>query len=294
MKKPLPLLRALVLAGLVLLAGCQGRTRTQHPFVGVTYIQRVETSPRPMHMHIVLIDLSAPGIRFLVTPAAGSRETIRQTTLDFLVEHHAQIAINAHFFTPWPTTDAQVDLKGLAASTGRVYSAFERNLAYPFQKDLPALNIAADCTATIVYQAAGDTTGVATNPPVCLYNTVSGNEQILCHSANVAGTGKWDNTLNPRTAIGIAPRRRLVLFVVDGRQPGISEGMKTSEVAAVLAHGYGVTDAINLDGGGSTTLAMADPAPRVANIAVGIDNAPRTLRAVGSNLAVFAAARAKH
>jgi hypothetical protein len=50
-----------------------------------------------------------------------------------------------------------------------------------------------------------------------------------------------------------------------------------------------VTDALNLDGGGSTTLCMADPMPRVVNVPVGRGDAPGTLRAVGSSLAVFAA-----
>lgn len=290
MKTRLQFLRVLVLVASLVLAGCQSRVRTEHPFAGVSCIERIETTPRPMRMHIVRIDLDAPGIRFLVTPPKGHppRETVRQTTLAFLIEQHAQIAINAHFFTPWPTEDTEVDLKGLAASDGRIYSTFEHDLAYPFQKNLPALNIAADNTPTIVYEAAGDTTGIATEPQVAVHNALSGNEQILCRGANVTGTGKWDNALHPRTAIGIAPGRKLVLFVVDGRQPGISEGMKTSEVAAVLARDCGVTDAINLDGGGSTTLAMADPNPRMVNVPVGINNVPGTLRAVGSNLAVFA------
>lgn len=291
MKRCSSCLCVLVLAGL--LAGCQDRIRTRQPFLGVTHIQRVEATPRPLRIHIVLIDLDSPGIRFLVTPPNGHapRETLRQTTREFLVEHHAQVAINSHFFQPWPTADAEVDLKGLAASSGLVYSAFERKLGYPFQDDLPGINLAADNTPTILHQATNDTTGLLTHPPVRLYNALCGNEQILTHGVKTAGTGKWDDTLNPRTVIGIAPRRRLVLFVVDGRQPGTSEGMKTSEVADVLACRYGVTDAINLDGGGSTTLVMADPTARVVNVPVGIDNVPGTERPNGSNLGVFAVPR---
>lgn len=279
-----------------LLAGCsQDRVRTEHPFVGVTHIQRVQTSPRPVRMHVVLIDLNAPGLRFLVTPPSGPtpHETVRKTTQEFLVEQGAQVAINGHFFAPWPTQEAEVDLKGLAASNGVIYSVFERKLGYPFQDELPAINLAEDNTATLVHQAAGDTTGLSTEPPVVPYNALCGNEQIVTRGANTAGTGKWDNTLNPRTAMGIGPGRRLVLLVVDGRQPGVSEGLRTSEAAAVLARRYGVTDAINLDGGGSTTLVMADPQPRVVNVPVGMTNQPGTQRAVGSNLAVFAQARVK-
>ena len=47
-------------------------------------------------MHIVIVDLSAPGLRCKLTSHAGSLETVRQTTLDFLKQEHAQIAVNAH------------------------------------------------------------------------------------------------------------------------------------------------------------------------------------------------------
>ena len=39
------------------------------PFKGVTYYRRVHFTPYPMVAHIVVVDLQAPGIGFLVTPA---------------------------------------------------------------------------------------------------------------------------------------------------------------------------------------------------------------------------------
>ena len=41
--------------------------------------------------------------------------------------------------------------------------------------------------------------------------------------------------------------------------------MTLREAADLLRRDYGVTDALNLDGGGSTTLCLADPVPRVVN-----------------------------
>jgi hypothetical protein len=64
--------------------------------------------------------------------------------------------------------------------------------------------------------------------------------------------------------------------------------MTVREVAELLLRDFDVTDALSLDGGGSTTLAMADPAHRVVNVPVGAGDVPGTGRAVGSNLAVFA------
>jgi exopolysaccharide biosynthesis protein len=65
--------------------------------------------------------------------------------------------------------------------------------------------------------------------------------------------------------------------------------MKLSEVAAVLIRDFGVADALNLDGGGSTTMAMenANHAPAIVNVSS--DNP--TGRVVATSLAVFAQRR---
>lgn len=58
----------------------------------------------------------------------------------------------------------------------------------------------------------------------------------------------------PRTAIGITADDKLILFVCEGRN--MTEGVPgytTGEVAQILLD-YGCTDAINLDGGGSTLM----------------------------------------
>src|SRR5262249_49931696 len=79
--------------------------------------------------------------------------------------------------------------------------------------------------------------------------------------------------------------RTLVLFTVD--RAGGSLGMSVGEVADVLIHDYAVYNALNLDGGGSTSLAMEDPVTRVgALMNVSVDNPAG--RSVASNLAVFA------
>jgi exopolysaccharide biosynthesis protein len=61
---------------------------------------------------------------------------------------------------------------------------------------------------------------------------------------------------NPRTAVGIAGGgRRLLLMVVDGRQPPWSDGMTLREMGNLFL-GLGASRAINLDGGGSTEMVM--------------------------------------
>ena len=58
---------------------------------------------------------------------------------------------------------------------------------------------------------------------------------------------------HPRTAVGLRSDGRILLVTVDGRQPGISVGMTIAELTALLAE-LGAAEAINMDGGGSTTM----------------------------------------
>ena len=62
-------------------------------------------------------------------------------------------------------------------------------------------------------------------------------------------------SLNPRTAVGITQDgRHLLLVTVDGRQ-AISRGVALADLALILKR-YGAWNAINLDGGGSTAMAV--------------------------------------
>jgi hypothetical protein len=60
---------------------------------------------------------------------------------------------------------------------------------------------------------------------------------------------------HPRSAIARNADGAVFLLAVDGRQPGYSEGMSLDELTAFLVE-LGITDALNLDGGGSTTLVV--------------------------------------
>ena len=60
---------------------------------------------------------------------------------------------------------------------------------------------------------------------------------------------------NARTAVGVTHEGRLVMVVVDMGGASYSAGMNFTELAAFL-QGMGVTDAISLDGGGSTTMVV--------------------------------------
>lgn len=60
-------------------------------------------------------------------------------------------------------------------------------------------------------------------------------------------------TRHPRTAVAKLKDGKFLMVTVDGRQPGVSVGMNLNELAAYLLE-LGAVDAMNLDGGGSTTM----------------------------------------
>jgi len=68
----------------------------------------------------------------------------------------------------------------------------------------------------------------------------------------VAQTNVTPAGIHPRTAIGTKADGSIIMFEVDGRQPGFSEGLETHQVAKLLVE-MGVVNAMNLDGGGSST-----------------------------------------
>ncbi len=65
----------------------------------------------------------------------------------------------------------------------------------------------------------------------------------------------WADTRQPRTIAGIDARGRLLLVTVDGRDMGGSEGFTLLEEAEFM-RSLGAVRAMNLDGGGSTAMAV--------------------------------------
>lgn len=248
------------------------------PFLGVVHKQLETTVPRLLKMHLIEIDLDVTGVGFAVTPSNGpaAGETVGQTTRQFASAFGTQVAVNGGF-SAW-VSGSNYAVEGLAASQGGVYSEFQEFRTF-------ALNISQDNVATIVRSVTGS--GTDRSPAVPLYNTLPGEARLLRNGMIV----QYENeSLHPRTAVGLsADQRRLFIITVDGRNPGHSLGVTRPELADFLRM-FGAHDAINLDGGGSSTLVFSDPQPRLINVPVGVNNTPGSQRTVGSNFGVFAPA----
>lgn len=65
------------------------------------------------------------------------------------------------------------------------------------------------------------------------------------------------NIPNPRTLIGVSKDNKLIIKVIDGRQPGYSAGISGFEAAQLMIE-EGSRDAVYLDGGASSTLVIND------------------------------------
>lgn len=103
-------------------------------------------------------------------------------------------------------------------------------------------------------------------------------------TAAATDTNAFATTRHPRTAVGVTRSGHLLLVVVDGRQAPYSVGMSLAELAQLM-RALGAQDALNLDGGGSTTMVARDPASGEIQI-VNHPSDKEGERAVGDALAV--------
>lgn len=247
-----------------------------------------EAEPRRQKVFALRVELRAPGVECFSTPSAapGGRSTLSETTVEFLQHHHLQAAINANFYTPC-CEPGEKKLIGLALSRGQVVSP-------PVPR-----GIGGAVLAITRRNRAWITTSGPGFQPGRYWTAVAGSEVILKDGAvPPLADVTFNKTAHPRTAVGLTQGgRSLILLVIDGRQPGYSDGATMDEVAAWLLR-FGATDGLNLDGGGSTTLVREDGdravvLNRPSGIALGSsERAPEgeepPLRSNGNNLGVFA------
>jgi exopolysaccharide biosynthesis protein len=229
--------------------------------------------PRLQVVNVLRIDLNEPGISFVTTKSNGAEplEVNGQTTAEFLKENKLQAAVNANFFSPVKNIDGDPkDLIGLSVSKGETVS--------PHTDKGAVLIISSKNKAKIADANSADVKDA--------YNGVQGNEILLSKGKIKVKEG---GAVHPRTAAGISANGRYLYFIViDGRQPGYSEGATMHETAEWLKR-IGAADGLNLDGGGSTTMVQDD-----AKGGAKILNRPSGgvgeggLRIVGNNIGVHA------
>jgi len=217
-------------------------------FRGVTYDRLTFRSPRPMVAHIVTVDLAVAKPRFFTTPPVpGLKYPYQaQAVSTFLKDHRLQLAINADFFKPyWGRGPWDYYPHFGDAVYSRGLSMHEGDIVTPPQSNRPSLFFSKD--------------GRVSFDPLAFapYDAISGESIYLRDgkwSVREPDTSYWRSSIQPRCSVGLSKDgRSLLIAVVDGRQPGYSEGCTVHEMADILVrHGAGTM--LDLDGGGSETL----------------------------------------
>ncbi len=134
--------------------------------------------------------------------------------------------------------DIWAAVKGPAVTDGRMWAASTN--------ERPCLIVHRDGEVTIETRSSSHPDD---------WEVVAGNTMLIEAGLIVPHQNKVHH---PRTAVGLnANGTKLVLLVVDGRKPGVAVGMSYEEESVELLR-WDCRQALNLDGGGSSVMALRD------------------------------------
>jgi hypothetical protein len=221
----------------------------------IQYVHEQRDSP-PMHLHVATVDLADPAVRLLVRRAGddpdgeGSWNTTLMHTSQIAERDHLDVAVNGDFFIP----------KDALVTPLRKVPYYIGNWATPCGWAMS--DGVTWCTrpapASLMVDEHGRVTigRIGARPPQGTRQIVSGMAQIVTGGRNTGA----DDPVAPHTAAGVTKDgKTLVLLVVDGRRPEYSAGMTLHQLANEMIR-LGCDSAIQLDGGGSSTMVLYDEA----------------------------------
>ncbi|HTL30198.1 MAG TPA: phosphodiester glycosidase family protein [Tepidisphaeraceae bacterium] len=232
--------------------------KQKQPYPAIVY-QYIEQSDPPRKIFVANVDLTNRDVQIRVSRGGadpdgdGPYQTTLQVPTKIADRENFDLVVNGDFFGAKNTKDAEGEksqfVKGIWATVSGP-AVTDGKLWGPAKDARPAIIISEGNEVRI--EAVKD-------PPKNAQQVVAGSDIILEHDKNVAKTeGAFAKTRHPRTAVGIADGgKRLVLVVVDGRRPD-RVGMQLTELADFMKS-LGCTSAINLDGGGSSEMALRNP-----------------------------------
>ena len=232
------LVRTAGVSGLLLLTlvgSAQAADTVTNPYPGVRHTYR--TTSTPNRIHVVTVDLGRATLRVRATRS----EDRAQTASDFAGQYGCQVAVNGDFFsyTGYPTI-------GLAVGRGERWPGSADGSGEGFVAVGRDNHAEISAPATVV------------NPPEdWMSEVVSGKPLIVAGGvALTTACASHYCERHPRTGVGISQDgQTLILATIDGRS-SVSAGATTRELGGLMAE-LGAWRAINLDGGGSTTMYIA-------------------------------------
>jgi exopolysaccharide biosynthesis protein len=204
-------------------------------------------------LHFVWIDLRDPSISIRVfrggddPDGAGTWQTTLATPSVVAQREQLDVAVNGNFF--WG--------KNTLALLGRKTPYFPGNwaCAVGWAMSDGKLWSAQPSAASLLVDASGRLhIGRYDRIPEDARQVVSGSQLLVVGGRNISS----GMDVAPRTAAGVTgDGNALVLLVVDGRRPEYSAGLTFGQLADEMIR-MGCSDALNLDGGGSSTLVLRD------------------------------------
>jgi hypothetical protein len=213
----------------------------------------------PWSVHLLRIDLDRCelGLEVLEAPipdgAAAGRSRVSELTA--FSGEEVLAAVNGDFFTP-EGLPVGTEVVGGEVRQVRNRPALAWHPGNPPWMGLPQPQ--GDSVLRLGWDLSRSSSDRATQ--------VVGGFPLLIHQGDRVGDlGVTDRpsfaaARHPRTAVGYdVDGNQLWILVVDGRQPGHSDGMTLPELATAL-EAMGVEEALNLDGGGSTVMVLGGEA----------------------------------
>lgn len=192
--------------------------------------------------HISFLEVRKPGRKTVFAIGAEEKELL--TTSEFGNRATAIAAVNGNFFDV--KNGGSVDfvrVDGKTINSNRLEKngnrAFHQRAAVVIEDGkitLKKWDGSSDWEKNIIEK------NVLLNGPLLIFN--GANETL--------DTVAFNRLRHPRTCLGIKPNGRVILLTVDGRNDN-SAGMSLVELTKIMRW-LGCIDAVNFDGGGSTTL----------------------------------------
>jgi hypothetical protein len=221
---------------------------------GLSYAVQTQatTSQGTMHrLHWLRIDLQQADLQLVLTPQACAGLYLPE--LDKLPGVLA--SINASFFT------RTFDARGHTVSSGTAWKNSYR------VNEGPTLACTQDRQCQVLHQAPSETPSHWAQASSGVHSLVVQGKARSAEEDQACPT--FCETTHPRTAVGLdATRQWMVWIVAEGRQKNV-EGLALSKFAQLI-QAQGITEALNLDGGGSTAMHVLGQ-PRTARP----DNEPK-------------------
>lgn len=235
-----------------------------HPYPAVNYEHVSQQTPAPQQIYVATIDLSKPGVAVHVSRGGkdpdgdGPWQTTLMQPTKVADREHYDVVVNGDFFAHLSGKDAEGEaaLKEFKGSTPAKVTGPAATDGVVWSRSDKPVNI-------LCFDAQNRPSLVrATEPPADAKEAIHGHDLLVKDGKNVAPPSDkpgFAKGPHPRTAAGFSKdKKTLYLVVVDGRTKGTATGMSLTELADVFVK-LGADTAVNLDGGGSSVLAIRDP-----------------------------------